>query len=68
MDIKKNLQLLECLGEKRLRDLVVVVEKVCNKRETEEERWERKEKEREEREDEREKRQDKKLTKILERQ
>lgn len=68
MDIKKKLQLLECLGEKKLRDLVVVAEKVYNKRETEEERWESKEKEREEREDEREKNQDKKLTKILEKQ
>lgn len=58
MDIKKKLQLLECLREKRLRDLAAVAEKVYKKRETEVERWERKENERQEREDKREKRQD----------
>lgn len=36
-DIKRKLHLLERLGEKRLRDLVAVAEKVYNKKETEEE-------------------------------
>lgn len=65
--IKRKLQLLECLGEKRLKGLVVVAEKVNNKRETEKRRQERKELEKQEREDKREKRQDKNFHKILER-
>lgn len=66
--IKRKLQLLECLGEKRLKGLVVVAEKVNNKRETEKGRQERKALEKQERKDKREKRQDKNLHKILEKQ
>lgn len=47
-DIKRKLQLLECLGEKRLRNLVAVAQKAYDKRETEEERQERKELEKQE--------------------
>lgn len=61
MKSKKKLQFLECLGEKRLRDLAAVAETVYNKRETKEKRWKRKEKERQERED---KERDKGMTKF----
>ena len=47
-DIKRKLQLLEHLGEKRLKKWVAVAEKVYNKREPEEERQERKELEKQE--------------------
>ncbi|KAL6085174.1 hypothetical protein STEG23_032189 [Scotinomys teguina] len=43
-DIRKKLQPLERLGEKSLRDLVVVAEKVYNKRETEDQKEEKKKK------------------------
>ncbi|XP_069851469.1 uncharacterized protein [Dipodomys merriami] len=44
-DIKQTLQALDRLGEKSIRDLVAVVEKVYNKKETEEQRQERKDRE-----------------------
>lgn len=33
-DIKRKIQKLECLGEKSIRDLVIVAEKVYNRRES----------------------------------
>lgn len=63
-DIRKKLQSLEWLGGKKIRELVAMVEKVYNKRETEEQKEERKKrlKEREKRD----RKQERSLARILE--
>lgn len=44
-DIKRKIQKLECLGEKSIRDLVIVAEKVYNRRESVEQKEIKKKKE-----------------------
>ena len=64
-DIKRKLQSLEILGERSLRDLGAVTEKVYNKRDSENQKEERREREHQEREEKIDKRQERNLTKIL---